>query len=358
MDRDDLKDQLESQGWRFLNASDGLQSYSEFGDPRYNGDFYISAGLLSSLGKVAEALVAESSDGDSLVISFAGTDDKVDWAGNIGLGLGLPLAYLLFSPLFQALEARKPFSEYQHIYVTGHSLGGAMVEAFKIGHGDADNVEAIAFANPGYPTEGGPADHMINITVGGDVIQLVQALPELQRIGDDYIVLHPESYPSSTLHNMNLYMSVASYLDQNATQIFSNDVNGHQEESQPIWARISADLAAFPLNGATVYPDGVDVSTAFNSSPGDGWSAMIDTGVAATTPALVVSSSTYTNAHWNVSALDGKVAISDVVRGNVFLYADNFVDLSRPPANGRWNGLFAWDEGRGGKHAGKIEAYG
>ena len=30
--------------------------------------------------------------------------------------------------------------------------------------------------------------------------------------------------------------------------------------------------------------------------------------------------------------------------------------LSRPPANGRWNGLFAWDEGCGGKHGGKIEA--
>ena len=31
--------------------------------------------------------------------------------------------------------------------------------------------------------------------------------------------------------------------------------------------------------------------------------------------------------------------------------------LSRPPANGRWNGLFAWDEGCGGKHGGKIEAH-
>src|SRR3954466_14239525 len=32
--------------------------------------------------------------------------------------------------------------------------------------------------------------------------------------------------------------------------------------------------------------------------------------------------------------------------------------LSKPPANGRWNGLFAWDEGCGGKHARKIEADG
>ena len=34
------------------------------------------------------------------------------------------------------------------------------------------------------------------------------------------------------------------------------------------------------------------------------------------------------------------------------------IPLSRPPANGRWNGLFAWDKGCGGKHAGKIEADG
>src|SRR3954466_8599306 len=32
--------------------------------------------------------------------------------------------------------------------------------------------------------------------------------------------------------------------------------------------------------------------------------------------------------------------------------------LSRAPANGRWNGLFAWDEGCGGKYAGKIDADG
>jgi transposase InsO family protein len=32
--------------------------------------------------------------------------------------------------------------------------------------------------------------------------------------------------------------------------------------------------------------------------------------------------------------------------------------LSKPPANRRWNGLFAWDEGCGGKHARKIEAHG
>jgi hypothetical protein len=34
------------------------------------------------------------------------------------------------------------------------------------------------------------------------------------------------------------------------------------------------------------------------------------------------------------------------------------VNLSKPPANGRWNGLFAWDEGCGGKHGGKIDAHG
>jgi hypothetical protein len=32
--------------------------------------------------------------------------------------------------------------------------------------------------------------------------------------------------------------------------------------------------------------------------------------------------------------------------------------LSKPPANGRWDGLFTWDEGCGGKHAGKIDADG
>ena len=39
-------------------------------------------------------------------------------------------------------------------------------------------------------------------------------------------------------------------------------------------------------------------------------------------------------------------------------FAGLMIGLSRPPANGRWNGLFAWDEGCGGKHAGEIEAHG
>ncbi len=33
-------------------------------------------------------------------------------------------------------------------------------------------------------------------------------------------------------------------------------------------------------------------------------------------------------------------------------------ELSKPPANGRWTGLFAWDESCGGKHGGKINAHG
>src|SRR3954465_12408150 len=32
--------------------------------------------------------------------------------------------------------------------------------------------------------------------------------------------------------------------------------------------------------------------------------------------------------------------------------------LSKSPAKGRWNGLFAWNEGCGGKHGGKIDAHG
>jgi hypothetical protein len=37
---------------------------------------------------------------------------------------------------------------------------------------------------------------------------------------------------------------------------------------------------------------------------------------------------------------------------------DKLAPLSKPPANGRWNRLFAWDECCGGKHAGKIDADG
>src|SRR3954453_13419748 len=59
-----------------------------------------------------------------------------------------------------------------------------------------------------------------------------------------------------------------------------------------------------------------------------------------TSPAIVVTS-----------------AMTIASRGRSTKMAEN-IDLSRAPANGRWNGLFAWDEGCGGKYAGKIDADG
>lgn len=110
-------------------------------------------GLLLAPGYAFKDGVYEAANGraclarttDALFLSFAGTDDRWDLLVNdLPLG-GFNAAFDLFTPLLDAIGryASNAANGIAHVYVTGHSLGGALVERYLKDHAaDADPLKA------------------------------------------------------------------------------------------------------------------------------------------------------------------------------------------------------------------------
>ncbi|MGV6847638.1 MAG: hypothetical protein ACWA5A_04590 [Marinibacterium sp.] len=188
--------------------------------------------------KNAAALVGRSED--ALFISFRGTNDN---EGQPGFPLGTPderdwplrpTHYALFK------ELRKGIKDYindqnhiiDKVYVTGHSLGAAMVEAFldtysrKIA---GAKVEAITFANPGYeviPSQFGDSRAM-DVLVDGDPIDGFLVLGEIE--GEQNTIYHnllkDKNYNSDDLHRMDLYSAFIDFMQVNG--IGKKEINGN-----------------------------------------------------------------------------------------------------------------------------------
>jgi Ca2+-binding RTX toxin-like protein len=150
-------------GWLGLSAADlGLTAPGSS-----NGSFQTGMRNGYFTNGNAAAFVARSSD--AIVISFRGTNDVVgDDRGNYLLGggtfdtdhwidtgfgdEGMSDHYALFEELVAGLDAYVAATGIARVYVTGHSLGGAMVNAFMDEHSNTTTVqyEAATFASPGY----------------------------------------------------------------------------------------------------------------------------------------------------------------------------------------------------------------
>ena len=135
----DARTSLTNQGWQLLSASD-LGNLSGFGNGHYS-----SAN--------AQAMVARS--GDAVVISFRGTD--------FSIGLGETIAdivnwtdmqhhYGLLQPLLDRVDTFIVNQGVRKVFVTGHSLGAAMVNKYMDLHPDHDGIEyrAATFAHPDF----------------------------------------------------------------------------------------------------------------------------------------------------------------------------------------------------------------
>ncbi len=176
----------------------------------------------------AAALVGRSAD--ALFIAFRGTDnfgEDIHFSSN--LSNVFQEHYTLFKPLFVSLNDYLDSTNgatINKIYVTGHSLGAAMTQAFIeddsfSGKLSSLAVEAVAFANPGY---GGvfsnevPRGPLLNIGVESDVVA------NLSRLGryasGDSNTIHGDLHPTyvevqnPVSHRIALYIEYAKLLQQ------------------------------------------------------------------------------------------------------------------------------------------------
>ncbi|QKS30014.1 MAG: DUF4347 domain-containing protein [Candidatus Accumulibacter similis] len=177
----------------------------------------------------ASAIVGRSSD--AIFLSFTGTDEFWDKLGPSGW-LQRENHFRLFDEFVVAVDQYASASGIKHIYVTGHSLGAAMAQAYMQKHpkdpkDGSVEYEAIVFANPGYGESLGgigiglnqPDTRMANILIEGDII----AVPDTfsPRRGDLYIVPTERStvaelWGANTfdLHSQELYHEIGRKLEK------------------------------------------------------------------------------------------------------------------------------------------------
>jgi pimeloyl-ACP methyl ester carboxylesterase len=172
----------------------------------------------------ASAIVGRSSD--AIFLSFTGTDEFWDKFGANGW-LQRENHYHLFDKFISAVDKYASTAGIKHVYVTGHSLGAAMAQAYMAAHQNngAVEYEAIVFANPGYGESLGgigvgwnqPDARMSNILIEGDIIAVPDTVSP--RRGDLYIVPTERSAVAELwganafdLHEKELYKNVGHTL--------------------------------------------------------------------------------------------------------------------------------------------------
>ncbi|WP_310448861.1 DUF4347 domain-containing protein, partial [Sulfuritalea sp.] len=231
---------LPGSNWKYVsptlfNDSLGVDSHG----------YYSASGFLGELD--AQALLAFNASTHTLAISFRGTESLIDISndffstGNFG-----PIYWLGFDNLVsEVLLKATDLLGATRVLLTGHSLGGAMVEEAMAAHSDA-LLTGVTFGSPGVtdiPANYGSDLRLINIghidSLGqGDPVFRVAPFEDVQ--GNDIRVDLPSEADTSLLglaanalsgngasgtqHSSNLYEITASAI---ATELDKNAQYGH-----------------------------------------------------------------------------------------------------------------------------------
>jgi pimeloyl-ACP methyl ester carboxylesterase len=175
----------------------------------------------------AAAFVARC--GDSAVICFRGTNDNgdTDSFGNpvnpndsanevhpdTSDWTSMPTHYALLQPLVTAFDNYLLNNGIHQVYVTGHSLGGAMAIKYMADHADGSfgaNYDSITFAAPGYSTEKHTDARLTHIEINGDLT------PDLGLHGSRTIHFEGNNdawYSSGSNHSMDYYRQITDSVD-------------------------------------------------------------------------------------------------------------------------------------------------
>ncbi len=140
---DDYRGYLASVGnWVVLDDSDFATFDDRGGDSEFTGGGLYNARVSETNSFDAQGLLAVE-NGDTLVLTFRGTDGKDPaLSGQVFSGEGLASHYEAFVPLIDAAyEYLAAHPEITEIVVSGHSLGGALVDVFTLV--DAERFRAL-----------------------------------------------------------------------------------------------------------------------------------------------------------------------------------------------------------------------
>ena len=120
----------------------------------------------------ASAFVARYGD-DTIVLSFCGTDtllDKLQWPN-------MASHYALFSDLITAFDQFVTDNHISNVYVTGHSMGGAMALEYMSQH-SGNQYQAVTFAAPPFTDNVSRKDYahdsrILQIEIAKDPVPMV-----------------------------------------------------------------------------------------------------------------------------------------------------------------------------------------
>jgi len=240
-------------GFHLLTASD--PDMASLKPQQVNNSAFKLLGLQNGIYANANAAALIGTENGSLYIAFRGTNDKpagdniVTDLVNGYLGESTPdinnwfnmaKYYQLLEPLLTAVDSyiSDPNNTITNVYVTGHSLGAAMVQRYLSDsnhladlNGNQDlRFEGVTFADPGYvvpadSTETVPSGadaRIINVHVAGDPASNAEWLAPYAgfkdgEAGDSIVVDHPSIAGSPDLHSMALYYAVAGFVGNNET---------------------------------------------------------------------------------------------------------------------------------------------
>ncbi len=188
---------------------------SASGDPDFpadglEGGIFTRGNAAALIARSADALFVAfrgTNDLETIDDFFNGTPDRDHWFGS-----GKAAHYALFADLRAAIDGYLAANPgVQKVYVTGHSLGGAMAHAFMQQHAGDARYEAATFGSLGFgvgPDANDP--RIINLLNEADI---VRGLTDRSN-GDDNLLANgfTESVAS---HLMDLYGAEAKFLRRN-----------------------------------------------------------------------------------------------------------------------------------------------
>ena len=183
----------------------------------------------------ASAFVARCAD--TLVLSLTGSDDWVDWASDI---INMNPAFDALRPLLTAVDGyvANPLNGIRQVYVVGHSLGGALAQAYLLGLGNAPShpdtatasYRAYTFGAPGFNDDWvigdffpGHDDRVIQLEATTDPIADL-----LTKTGNTVHVQDSSAWSSDyqlAHHGKDRYLAIARFLDSQL-QASPQDHNG------------------------------------------------------------------------------------------------------------------------------------